>query len=133
MPSGQPDFYSATVPSMSVYGEGQTNWMLAEDGDIAGLGSADLVEYRVPEGYELHLMGGAFGSDHPAVTKYSIVVMGIETYIGYFDTQVTNPLHPAAAMVVPPFLIIALRIYNEDELQHHYAVLGLGFLVKIAE
>ncbi len=104
MARGHPDFYSGIVPSMPVYGSGQTNWMLAEDGDIAGLGSADLAEYRVPAGYELHLMGGALGSDHPAITKYSVIIMGIETYIGYFDTTVTNPLHPAAAIVVPAFL-----------------------------
>jgi hypothetical protein len=130
MPRGQPDYYTQNVPSQPAFGEGQTNWMVAEDGDIAASSYADLAEYTVPDGYELHLMGGAFGSDFPGLTRYSVSLMGVALGIGYMDTFVVLPLHPAAAYVVPALYTMALRVYNDDTIVHNFAALGVGFIVK---
>ena len=130
MPRGQPDYYTQSVPSQPAFGEGQTNWYLAENGDVAALSYADLIEYTVPEGYELHIMGGALGSDFPGTTRYGVTLMGVVIALGYYDTAVVNPLHPAAAIIVPAFYTMAYRVYNDDNVAHNYAVLGLGFLLK---
>lgn len=133
MARGFPDFYAGIVPSMPVYGEGQINWMVAEDGDIAGDSFADMGEYTVPAGYELHIMASALGSDFPAITRIAFSIMGIPLGLGYFDTVSSLPLHPAAAYIVTAGLTGALRVFNDDADTHHFAVLALGFLIQVAE
>ena len=130
MPRGHPDFWGAMITAMPVYGSGQVNFYLAEDGDIAGVSFADLAEYTVPALYELHFMGGALGSDHPAITKYSVAIMGVPAALGYFDLASVMPFHPSSAIIVPALYTVALRVYNEDAVAHHYAALAIGFLVE---
>lgn len=131
MPRGYPDFYSGVVPTMAVYGAGQINWYVAEDGDIDGESYADLAEYTVPTGYELHLMGGAIGSNSPRIYRFSALLQSVPLGVGHINGMGQLPFHPAAAFVIPPLYTVALRIYNDDDISRYFSSLSIGFLVKV--
>ncbi len=131
MAHGYPDWWNMQIPAMGIYGEGQTNWMVAEDGDIPGPDSADLADYKVLAGYELHIMAGAVGCDFPGISKFEVLLNGDPLGVGYFDTENVLPLHPAAAYIIPAGLTISFRVHNADTIEHHFSFAALGFLVRL--
>lgn len=132
MARGHPDYYGRNVPSMGVYGGGQTNFLFAADANIAGGAFAVIAAYLVPAGLELHFMGGIMTCNFPGICRLEIFVDLATIANIYFDMEVQLPLHPAAAYVVTAGQTMSFIAYNLDDIAHHFAGGGAGFLLEVA-
>lgn len=127
-----PDFYTPTIPSQPVYGEGQTSWFLNEEGNIDGDSYADYLEYTVPTGYELHVTSGGICNNFPGITRYAVYVSGVLQATAHYNQYRRIALHPAAAFVLAAGYLFTARIYNDDDVSHFFTATMYGFLVEVA-
>lgn len=81
MPHGQPDFWTASYISMPTLGSGQITWFQSEGADVDGLGSKDLINYVVPDGYEFHVCSGIVSCNFPCLQRYQLRTTPAATWV----------------------------------------------------
>lgn len=81
MAHGQPDFWTVTIPSMPVAGEGQVPWYQSDKASVAATGSEDLINYVVPDEYELHVCSGVVSCEFPCLQRYDLRTTPAATWV----------------------------------------------------
>ena len=66
------------------------------------------------------------------MTRYQGVINGVEVGGGHYNQFRRIPIPSEAAPVVTAALTYALRVYNDDDVEHTFNVSAYGFLVEIA-
>ncbi|MBA7573154.1 hypothetical protein ES708_14949 [subsurface metagenome] len=72
MPKDRPDFSQAVIPSMPVVGEGQIPWYMSEGKLVTGGETYDLINYEVPDTFELHVCSGVVSCGTPRSQRYDL-------------------------------------------------------------
>ena len=72
MGHGYPDFQPAVTPSMPIIGGGQVAWFQSDKAVVAAPGNADLINYVVPDGHQLHVCSGVVCIDFPVLARYDL-------------------------------------------------------------
>lgn len=89
MPRGAPDFWQVTISGMPIIGSGQEAWFMSESISVGATGNEDLINYVVPDDYELHVTSGVVSCNFPALMRYDIRTSPAGTWI--FPTSHIDP------------------------------------------
>jgi len=72
MPHGLPDFWQGTIAGMPTIGAGQVAWYMSDAKVVGTEGHEDLINYVVPDTFELHVCSGTVSCDSPRMHRYDL-------------------------------------------------------------
>lgn len=72
MPHGLPDFWQGTIAGMPTIGAGQVAWYQSDAALVGDDSHEDLINYVVPDTFELHVCSGVVSCDFPMLQKYDL-------------------------------------------------------------
>lgn len=81
MPHGLPDFWQGTIASMPAIGAGQVAWYMSDAELVDGEGHKDLINYVVPDLFELHVCSGVVSCGLPRLQRYDLRQTPAATWI----------------------------------------------------
>lgn len=81
MPHGLPDFWQGTVAGMPAIGAGQVAWFQSDSHLVTGGEDYDLINYVVPDTFELHVCSGVVSCELPRLQKYDLRQTPAATWI----------------------------------------------------
>lgn len=131
MAHGAPDYWPYVTAGLPVPLSDQVLWVETDARDIAGLGNAFMIDYTVPAGEELYVTGGYVSTDFARIQRYALSVDLVAWGTYYFDTFAHLPLNPSAMVRAVAGEHFYVRVYNDDALQHSFAVTVYGFRVTM--
>ena len=73
MPNDQPDYQPKSTPTLPDFGEGQVTWFQSEAESVGAGLTADLINYVVPDGYELRVCSGIVSCEAPRTQRFNFI------------------------------------------------------------
>lgn len=136
MARGQPDYWSAIFCNLPTLGEGQVAWFQSENAVVALESNEDLINYVVPDSYELHICSGVVSTDFPRIQRYDLRQTPAATWIsptGYIDADskwddeekaydgdtATKATVTVVAGAWSSYLILTVNAVNIDKVKFH--------------
>lgn len=81
MPTDRPDFQSSVLSSEPVPLEGQVPWYFSDAALVANNDTEDLINYVVPDGYDLNVCSGAVSCDFSGIQRYDLRTTPAGTWV----------------------------------------------------
>lgn len=72
MPSGLPDFWQGSIAGMPTIGAGQVAWYMSDNHLVTAGEEYDLINYVVPDLFELHVCSGVVSCGLPRLQRYDL-------------------------------------------------------------
>lgn len=81
MAHGQPDFWTAIFANFPTLGEGQIAWFESDTSLVDPEDTEDLINYVVPDSYELHVCSGVVSCGFPRTQRYDLRATPAATWV----------------------------------------------------